>query len=134
MRPLTVASGQDEAIPVEPVGVLGVILHHLVVQDVPHGRAPHGQTRVSGIGLLHGIDGQESDGVHGLLHEGAVRLLQSLHGRSRGRHLHHRLLLLLRRPPIPGGLRAARGLPRDPEARELGNPAPLRGRPQPVAL
>lgn len=66
----TMAGGKDEAVAVEPVWVLGVVPHDLVVQDVTHRSAPHGQTRsVTRVGLLHGIHPQESDHVHGLFHK-----------------------------------------------------------------
>mmetsp|Transcript_21639 Transcript_21639/g.60016 ORF Transcript_21639/g.60016 Transcript_21639/m.60016 type:complete len:323 (+) Transcript_21639:1807-2775(+) len=65
----SVASGQHEAVPVEPLRVLGVVLHDLVVQDVAHGCAAHGHTGVPTLGLVHTINGQEADGVHALLHD-----------------------------------------------------------------
>jgi hypothetical protein len=66
------AGGEDEAVAVEPVWVLGVVPHDLVVQDVTHRSAPHGQTRVTRVGLLHGVDRQEPNRVHGLLHQGSI--------------------------------------------------------------
>jgi len=67
------AGGKDEAVAVEPIWVLGVVPHDLVVQDVTHRSAPHGQTRsVTRVSLLHGIHPQESDHVHGLLHQGGI--------------------------------------------------------------
>ena len=65
----SVAGGEDEAVAVEPVGVLGVVAHDLVVEDVSHGRASHGEPRVAGVGLLHGVDGQEPDRVDRLLEQ-----------------------------------------------------------------
>lgn len=76
-----VAGGENKAVAVEPVGILGVVPHHLIVQYVPHRSASHRQTGVAGIRLLHGVDGQETDSVDGLLHElGISCLLQGLHG------------------------------------------------------
>jgi hypothetical protein len=39
------AGREDEAVAVEPIWVLGVVPHDLVVQDVTHWSTPHGQTR-----------------------------------------------------------------------------------------
>jgi len=64
-----VAGGENEAVTVEPVGVLGVVAHDLVVEDVAHGRAAHGEARVTGVGLLDGVDGQEPDRVDRLLEQ-----------------------------------------------------------------
>lgn len=64
----SVAGGEHEAVAVEPVGVLGVEPEELVEEDVAKGRAAHGEAGVAGIGLLHGVHGQEPDGVHRLLH------------------------------------------------------------------
>jgi hypothetical protein len=64
-----VAGGEDKAVAVEPVRVLGVVPHDLVVEDVAHGRASHGEPRVAGVGLLDGVDGQEPDRVDRLLEQ-----------------------------------------------------------------
>lgn len=74
----TVASGENEAVTVEIVGVLGVVPHDLIVQDVTHGSTSHGEPRVTRISLLDGVNRQESDRVDRLLNEGSVSLLQSL--------------------------------------------------------
>jgi hypothetical protein len=67
------AGGEDEAVAVEPVWVLGVVPHELVVQDVTHRSTPHGQTRlVTRVGLLHDVHPQEPDRVHELLHQGGI--------------------------------------------------------------
>jgi hypothetical protein len=47
---------EDEAIPVDPLGVLGVELHELVEQDVGDRRHAHGGTGMAGVGLEGGID------------------------------------------------------------------------------
>lgn len=76
------AGGQDEAVAVEPVGVLRVVPHDLVVEDVSHGRATHGKPRVTRIRLLDGVDRQEPDRVDRLLHQRRLRrLVQRLHCR-----------------------------------------------------
>jgi hypothetical protein len=64
-----VAGGENKAVAVEPVRVLGVVAHDLIVEDVSHGRAPHGEPRVAGVGLLDGVDGQEPDRVDRLLEQ-----------------------------------------------------------------
>ena len=48
-----VAGRQHEAVPVEPLRVLGVVLHHLVEEEVAHGRAAHRHTGVTTLGLVH---------------------------------------------------------------------------------
>lgn len=67
----TMSSGQNEPIPIEPVRILGVVLHDLIVKNMTHRRTAHGQTRVSGVSFLNRINGQESDRVDGLLNEGS---------------------------------------------------------------
>ena len=62
-----VARGEDEAVTVEPLVVLGVVGHRLAVEDVAHGRASHGKTGVTGVGLVDGIDREEANGVHAVL-------------------------------------------------------------------
>ena len=64
-----VTRGQNKAIPVEPLGIFRVVLHDLVIEHVTHWGASHGETRVAGIGLLDGVDGEEADRVDGFLHE-----------------------------------------------------------------
>ena len=59
-------SGQHEAIPVGPEGVLGVVREVLIVEQVGHRSAAHGQPRVARVGLVDSIDGQEPDCVDGL--------------------------------------------------------------------
>lgn len=60
-------SGQYKPVTVEPVGILWIVPHDLVVQNMAHRGATHGQTRMTRIRLLNGIDGQESDRVYRLL-------------------------------------------------------------------
>ena len=64
------AGGEHEPITVEPRGVLGVVLHDLIEQDMSHGSAPHGEPRVAGVGLLDGIDGEKPDRVDRLVDKG----------------------------------------------------------------
>lgn len=67
--------GEDEAVTVEPVRVLRVVPHDLVVQHVPHRGAAHGQARVTRIRLLDGVDREEPDRVDRLLHQCGVGCL-----------------------------------------------------------
>jgi len=82
-----VTRGQNKAIPVEPLRIFGVVLHGLVVEYMTHWGASHGETRVAGIRLLDGVDGEEADRVDRLLHKRDVRsgLLNCLEG-NRGAH------------------------------------------------
>lgn len=74
------SGGENKAIPVEPIRVLGVIPHDLIVQYMTHRSTAHGKTRVTRIRLLHSINRQEPDGVDGLIHQRGIRLLKGLHG------------------------------------------------------
>lgn len=80
------AGGENEAITVEPVGILGIVAHDLVVEDVAQGGTSHGKARMAGVGLLDGVDGQEPDRVDGLVHQGlrGGLPLQCLHRRRPG--------------------------------------------------
>jgi hypothetical protein len=57
----------------QPGFVPGVEAEEVVEEDVAQGRAPHGEARVAGVGLLHGVHGQEPDGVYQPLHRAAGR-------------------------------------------------------------
>ena len=59
-----VTGGQDETIAVEPLGVLRVVRHSLAEDDIAHRGAAHRKTRVTGVGLVDGVDGQETHGVN----------------------------------------------------------------------
>lgn len=76
------AGGEHEAVAVEPGVVGGVEAEELVEEDVAQGRAAHGEPRVAGLGLLHGVHGQEPDGVHRPLHQLGRRRLGAERGRS----------------------------------------------------
>ena len=52
----SMAVGQHEAIPIDPVGVLWVEGHEFVEEDVGHRRHSHGRARVARVGLEGGID------------------------------------------------------------------------------
>lgn len=77
------ASGQNEAITVEPFGVLGVVSHDLIVENMTHRSTTHGQTRVTRVRFLDGIDSQESDRVDRFLNQrGIGGFVQGLNRRS----------------------------------------------------
>ncbi len=64
-----VAVGQDEAVAVDPLGVGGIVLHELVVEQVGDGGAAERRAGVTGVGFLNGVDGEKSEGVDGELVE-----------------------------------------------------------------
>ena len=60
----TSMSGREhEAVPVGPEGITRVELEKAIPECVGHGRRTQGQTGVPGFGLLHGVHGQEAQGV-----------------------------------------------------------------------
>ncbi len=58
-----VAGGQHEAVPVDPLGIGGVVLHLLAPDGEGGGGRAHGHARVTGFGLLHALGGQDTDRV-----------------------------------------------------------------------
>ena len=62
-----VAGGEDEAVPVEPFGVAGVIGHDPRPQDVGEGSEGHRRALVAAVGGLGHVHGQATDGVDGSL-------------------------------------------------------------------
>jgi hypothetical protein len=54
---------EDEAVPVGPEGIMRVELERTIPERVGHGRRAQGQAGVPGLGLLHGVHGQEAQGV-----------------------------------------------------------------------
>ncbi len=44
LKHATMASRQDKPVAVEPVGVFGIVAHHLIIQDVSHWCATHGES------------------------------------------------------------------------------------------
>ncbi len=62
-----VAVRQDEAVAVDPLGVRGIVLHQLVVQQIGDGGAAEGRAGVAGLGFFNSIDGEEAEGVDGKL-------------------------------------------------------------------
>ena len=73
-----VPRGEDEPVPVGPVGVARVVLEEPVPQHVGHGGGAHGRSRVAGVGLLDGIHRQHPHGVDAQL----VQRGGSRHGAS----------------------------------------------------
>ncbi len=72
-----VAAGQDEPVARDPVGVGGVVAHHLLEQQVGHRRQAHRRPRVTVAHLLHGVHRQDPDGVDRLAVE--IGPLQGAH-------------------------------------------------------
>ena len=58
-----VAAGEHEPVPSRPVRVGRVVPHHLLEQQVRRGREAHGGAGVPVAHLLHGIHGQDANGV-----------------------------------------------------------------------
>ena len=63
------SSRENETVTVEPSGILGIVPHDLIVENVTHWSTPHGETRVTRVGLLNSINGQKPNGVDGFLHQ-----------------------------------------------------------------
>lgn len=57
------SSRQNETVTVEPSGVLRIVPHDFIVENVAHWSTPHGETRVARVGLLNCINGQKPNGV-----------------------------------------------------------------------
>ena len=83
LRQRGVAAGQNEAVPAEPLGVGGVVLHDVLIEQVCRGRQTHGRARVAIAHLLHRIRGQDPDRVDGADVEVAPPGLLGLGGRDR---------------------------------------------------
>ena len=99
-----VARGEHEAVAVGPGRVGGVEAQVPREEDVRHRRRAHRHAGMTGLGLLHGVDGEEADGVDAALLErsstaGSCRLVRGASARS----VMHTFLL------GRGGLRGRRG-------------------------
>ena len=55
--------GKYKAIPVEPAGVCGIMLHDPGPKHIAGGGKPHGGTGVPGVGLLDGIHGKGANSI-----------------------------------------------------------------------
>merc|ERR1719297_620949 len=60
----SMARGQDEAVPIDPVRICRIVVHFLRKQDISNRSLSHGSARVSTLGLVDGIHGKETDGVY----------------------------------------------------------------------
>ena len=58
-----VAVGEDEAITVDPLGIGGIMLHELVVEQVGDGSAGERCAGMARVGLLNSVDGEEAEGI-----------------------------------------------------------------------
>ncbi len=56
-------TGKDETVAVRPPGVAWVVAQVAHPERVSHCRRAHWQAGMTGIGLLNGIGGQETDGI-----------------------------------------------------------------------
>ena len=65
----SVAGGKHEAVAVRPLGVARIVPQMLLPKHIGHGRGPHGQARVARVGLLHGIDRKDTNGIDGEIAE-----------------------------------------------------------------
>src|SRR5689334_17287580 len=55
--------GENKAVAIGPYGKFRIVAQKALPQDVRHRRQRHGSSRMSGVGLLHGIHGERADGV-----------------------------------------------------------------------
>ena len=67
LKHATVTGGEHEAVAVEPLGVLRVVRHRLAENDIAHRGAAHRETRVTGVALVDGVDGEETNGVDAII-------------------------------------------------------------------
>ena len=54
---------ENEAVPVGPEGIIRFEFERAIPESVGHGRRTQRQTGVPGLGLLHGVHGQEAQRV-----------------------------------------------------------------------
>jgi hypothetical protein len=66
----SVAGGQDEAVAVDPLGVIRVVLQQLAVQHGAHLRGAQGQAQVARVRRRDGVHGQATGLICGLVREG----------------------------------------------------------------
>ena len=92
----TVPGRQHEAIAVEPFGIGGIVLEEPGPHHIRHRRGAHRQPRVTAIGLLHGVHGEEAQGVDALI----VQRRIERHCRRRCVHSNSPFSSSFRRPPI----------------------------------
>ena len=58
------ACGQNEAVTVEPTGVCLVVVKEAAPENVGHGSGTHRHSRMTAVGLLHGINREKADRVN----------------------------------------------------------------------
>ena len=109
-----VSVGEDESVAVRPLVVLRVIGHHPRPEHVRHWSAAHGRARVSRVGLLHHLGGEDADIVDASL----------LEFRPSASALGRRLGLLRRHRPV--GAQPEAPLVGEHRERELGGEAGAR--------
>lgn len=73
------AAAEHKPVPVEPLGISGVVPHRMPVQQVHHIGHPHRCPRVPRPRLLHGVDDQHPDVVDGAF---VHQLLQGVAGEA----------------------------------------------------
>ena len=89
-----VAVGEDEAVPVGPLGVSRVVVHDVLPEHVRDRRAAHRRARVARVGLLHNVGAEHADVVDApLLLEAHRQRLRFLRHQPRR---HDAVLTLLR--------------------------------------
>src|SRR5437868_2542239 len=59
----TVTCRKYESVPVEPLRILRIKFEELGPQCKGHGRRAHGQARMAGVRILHGVGRKESNGI-----------------------------------------------------------------------
>jgi hypothetical protein len=72
-------SGREyKPVAIEPLRVPWIVPQESRPQNVSHGGGAHGHARMAGIGVLHGIGGQNADGVDASIFKFSYRFL--VHG------------------------------------------------------
>ena len=65
-----VAGGEDEAVAIEPVRILRIVLQELRPERESHGGRAHRHAGVAGVGVLHRVRRKNADGVDAQVVEG----------------------------------------------------------------
>ena len=74
-----VSGRQNEAVTIHPIGGLRIVAQEALPQDVCCRRRGHRCPRMTGVGLLHGVDGQRPDRVDGKPVENFAQRCASFH-------------------------------------------------------
>jgi len=56
--------GEDESVPIRPIGIVWVVTHDLGVQGIAGGRRAKRRPRMSGVCLLHPVDRKRSNCIN----------------------------------------------------------------------